>query len=100
MAASSMPGDICVASAMVLAGMFIAGSGGSSFGFCGGCGAGGLVTGTVIFSLPGSSAFFGGSGIWLPPPPPPPPGPACGIQTISFGYSIGACGAPALGLGA
>ena len=39
-------------------------------------------TGTVILSLPGSSALRGGSFIWLPPPPPPPPGPGWLNQTM------------------
>ena len=48
----------------------------SAFGF--------FSTGTVIFSLPGSSALRGGSGDLLPPPPPPPPGPGTAIQTMSL----------------
>jgi hypothetical protein len=67
--------------------MLSAGSFGSSGGFC--VGAGGFTTGTVILSAPGSSAFFGGSCIWLPPPPPPPPGPGWFNQTMSFGYCVG-----------
>ena len=64
----------------------------SAFGTSlGGSGAsvGGFATGTVIFSLPGSSAFFGGSGDLLPPPPPPPPGPGTFNQMMSFGSGSG-----------
>ena len=84
---------------MVLAGMFSAGSLGSSgFGGCG-VGVGGFTIGTLSLSCPCSSAFFGGSCIWLPPPPPPPPGPGVGIQMIELGSSC-LTGLPMLGRGA
>src|SRR4029453_3696318 len=62
--------------------------GGSGFGGSG-VSVGGFVAGTVIFSLPGSSAFFGGSGFLLPPPPPPPPGPGELSQITSSGTPSG-----------
>ena len=48
---------------------------------------GGFSTGTVILSLPGSSALRGGSFIWLPPPPPPPPGPGL-FNQMMFGVRL------------
>ena len=66
-------------------GSFFASSLTSSFG--------GFSTGTVILSLPGSSATFGGSFILLPPPPPPPPGPGSFSQTICSLASSGSVAA-------
>jgi hypothetical protein len=73
---------------------------GTSLGFSGFSSFGVLDTGTVIFSLPGSSALRAGSGILLPPPPPPPPGPGCESQMMSFAdmNSEFACGRTTSGM--
>ena len=77
------PGSDSVAAARLFAGMFSCSTGFGSFLACLGCSSfGGFSTGTVILSLPGSSAWRGGSFIWLPPPPPPPPGPGWLSQTM------------------
>ena len=84
----SAPGISCTPAEVVTAGMLSWGAGlGSSFFGGSGVSVGGLATGTVIFSLPGSSAFFGGSGDLLPPPPPPPPGPGEFSQMMSVGIT-------------
>src|SRR5262245_55940489 len=83
--ASIAPGSEFCASARFLAGMFSCSIGFGSFvTSLGGSSFGGFSTGTVILSLPGSSAFRGGSFILLPPPPPPPPGPGSLNQMISL----------------
>src|SRR4051812_50218906 len=62
----------------VTAGIFACGIfGGSTAGFGGG---------SIEWGFGGAiSAFFGGSGILLPPPPPPPPGPGAAIHVMSGG---------------
>src|SRR5688572_30365342 len=77
------PGASTTAEAIVCAGITNCSGGGSGLGGSG-VGLGVSLTGTVIFSLPGTSALRGGSGILLPPPPPPPPGPSTASQTISL----------------
>ena len=70
---SITPAEVVVPDAIVSAGIFMGASiGGSSTLVGSGVGSGVFMAGTVILSLPGSSAAFGGSGRLLPPPPPPP----------------------------
>ena len=82
------PTSGCSASAIDFAGIFRSSGGGSSFGGSN-FGSGVFTTGTVIFSLPGSSALRGGSGLLLPPPPPPPPGPGSDSHTMSLELTSG-----------
>lgn len=85
---SIAPGSDSVAAASVCAGMFSCATGLGAFVSTGASNFGGLMTGTVILSLPGNFACRGGSFISFPPPPPPPPGPGSLSQMmLLFGCS-------------
>ena len=86
--ASMAPGSESTADASDFAGMFSCSMTGGSVFVWTGSSFGAFSTGTVILSLPGSSALRGGSFILLPPPPPPPPGPGSLNQMMSLlGFS-------------